>query len=113
MSKIRWTRLIIRFFIIFSGGLMSEAYATLLNLTLISDPKVLQIPIHENHEPFIDLTEQNVLLSGPSPEIPNNTNYTYLRKTVYEKLKAAQARLPKGMHFCLYEGLKWTPSMRQ
>lgn len=48
---------------------MSDAYASIPNLTLISDPKVLQIPIHENHEPFIDLTVQNVLVYGPSPEM--------------------------------------------
>ena len=100
------SRLIICFLIIISGGMMSEAYASIPNLILISDPKVLQIPIHENHEPFVDLTKQHVLMYGPSPEIPNNTNYTYLRKTVYEKLKAAQARLPRGMHFCLYEGYR-------
>ena len=106
MGKIMLSRLIICFLIIISGGMMSEAYASIPILILISDPKVLQIPIHENHEPFVDLTKQHVLMYGPSPEIPNNTNYTYLRKTVYEKLKAAQARLPRGMHFCLYEGYR-------
>ncbi len=105
MSKIRLSRLTI-FFIFFSGGMMSEAYATIPNLTLISDPKVLQISIHESHEPFVNLTQQDVLVYGPSPEIPNNTNYTYLRKTIYEKLIAAQAQLPQGMHFCVYEGYR-------
>jgi D-alanyl-D-alanine dipeptidase len=105
MSKIMLFRLIICFFIV-SGAMMSEAYASPPHLTLISDPKVLQIPIHENHEPFVNLTQQDILVYGPSPEIPNNRNYTYMRKTLYEKLKAAQAQLPKGMHFCLYEGYR-------
>lgn len=29
-----------------------------------------------------------------------------LRKSVYEKLKQAQALLPKNLHFCLYEGYR-------
>lgn len=85
---------------------MSTAYATIPNLTLISDPKVLQIPIHENHEPFVDISLQKIVAYGPSPEIPDNTNYIYMRKTVYEKLQEAQHQLPKGMHFCLYEGYR-------
>ena len=106
MSKIMLFRLIICYFIILLGGMMSTTYASIPTLTLISDPKVLQIPIHENHEPFINLTQQEILMYGPSPEIPNNTNYTYLRETVYKKLKEAQNRLPKGIHFCLYEGYR-------
>lgn len=75
-------------------------------ITLIADPSVLAIPIHENNEPFVDLTQQTAIHFGPSPEIPNNTNYTYLRKTVYEKLIKAQQHLPTGMRFCLYEGYR-------
>ena len=89
-----------------AGGKMSVAYAIIPNVTLISDPKVLSIPIQENHEALVDLSKQSIITYGPSPEIPNNTNYTYLRKTVYEKLKRAGQQLPKGMHFCLYEGYR-------
>ncbi|VEH85739.1 D-alanyl-D-alanine dipeptidase (plasmid) [Legionella adelaidensis] len=86
---------------------MSECiYAVPSTITLIADPKVLGIPIRENNECFVNLTEQAEILIGPSPEIPNNTNYTYLRKTVYEKLKQASNLLPQGMHFCLYEGYR-------
>lgn len=88
------------------GGIISTVYAVPSKITLIADPEVLKISIHENDEPFVDLTKQNVILVGPSPEIPNNRNYTYLRKTVYEKLKEAASQLPKGMHFCLYEGYR-------
>ena len=38
--------------------------------------------------------------------MPNNRDYFYLRKTVYEKLKLAQSHLLKGYHFCLYEGYR-------
>ena len=33
-------------------------------------------------------------------------DYTKLRKTVYEKLKQAQALLPKGLYLCIYEGYR-------
>ena len=37
----------------------------------IVDPKVLAIPIKENHEKLIDLKDQNIIAFGSSPEIPN------------------------------------------
>lgn len=73
------------------------------NITLIADPKVVAIPIQENGDPFIDLKDQAVIDYGPSPEIPDNTDYTQMRKTVYEKLVQAQELLPTGIRFCLYE----------
>ena len=86
--------------------MIPNVYATLPNVVLIADPQVLAIPIHENHEPLFDLRLQKDLVFGPSPEIPNNKNYTFLRKTVYEKLKEAQTHLPKGLQFCIYEGYR-------
>ena len=85
---------------------MSSVYAVPLNVTLIADPIVLKIPIRDNHEDLVDLRKQKDIIYGPSPEIKNNTNYTFLRKTVYEKLKEANNQLPKGVHFCLYEGYR-------
>ena len=76
------------------------------SITLIADPKVLSIPIQENQEPLVDLKNQKEILYGPSPEIPNNQDYTQLRKTVYEKLVEAQKLLPPGLKFCLYEGYR-------
>lgn len=75
-------------------------------IVLIADPEVLAIPVHENHEPMIDLTLQKEIAYGPAPLIPNNTNYTKIRKTVYDKLKQAQTTLPDGLKFCLYEGYR-------
>ena len=88
------------------GGLMYSAYTVAANVTLIADPKVLSIPVQDSNEPMVNLVHQTVVAYGPSPEIPNNTDYTYLRQTVYEKLKKAEHRLPKGLHFCLYEGYR-------
>lgn len=72
----------------------------------IVDPKVLSIPIKESHEPLLDLRDQSAIAFGPSPEIPNNLDYTKLRSTVYQKLLAAQTSLPEGLRFCLYEGYR-------
>jgi D-alanyl-D-alanine dipeptidase len=75
-------------------------------ITLIADPKVLKIPVHENNDPLIDLRDQHLIVFGPSPEVPNNTDYTKMRKPVYDKLVEAQQILPAGLKFCLYEGYR-------
>lgn len=75
-------------------------------MLLPSDPCITAIPIQENGEPFIDVREEGKIIIGPSPEIPDNRDYTFLRKTVYEKLLEAQSPLPSGLHFCLYEGYR-------
>lgn len=84
---------------------MTSAFAA-DEVILITDPRVIAVPIIENHEALIDLKNQHVIMYGPSPEIPDNTDYTHLRKTVYEKLVQAQKLLPAGLHFCLYEGYR-------
>ena len=82
------------------------AMATNSSVVLIADPRVLALPVVENHEPLVNLRKEGGILIGPSPEIPNNQDYYYLRKTVYEKLIAAQKLLPAGLRFCLYEGYR-------
>lgn len=76
------------------------------DIALIADPRVLAVNIVDNGESMIDLMNQTVIAYGPSAEIPNNTDYTKMRKTVYEKLTQAQSLLPKGLHFCLYEAYR-------
>ncbi|MBI2706976.1 MAG: M15 family metallopeptidase [Proteobacteria bacterium] len=76
------------------------------NITLLADPQVIATSIVENHEPLVDLKNQTIIAYGPSPEIPNNTDYTKMRKTVYEKLIQAQSLLPEGLKLCLYEGYR-------
>ncbi len=72
----------------------------------IVNPHVLSMPIQENNEPLIDLKDQNQILFGPSPEIPNNMEYTKIRRTVYEKLLEAQNTLSNNLRFCIYEGYR-------
>ena len=88
------------------GDLISMSYSAPSQIILIADPRILEVPINDNHEPLVNLSHQTVIAYGPSPEIPNNTNYIFLRKTVYQKLKKANERLPHGMHICLYEGYR-------
>jgi D-alanyl-D-alanine dipeptidase len=73
-------------------------------ITLLSDPDVIAIPIIGNNEPLVDLKNQSVIALGPSPEVPNNMDYTRMRRSVYEKLVQAQSLLPPGLKLCLYEG---------
>ncbi len=87
-------------------GVMMSSNADQNKFLLIADPQILAIPIIDNHERMIDLKNQHEIAYGPSPEIPNNTDYTKLRKIVYEKLAQAQALLPQGLHFRLYEGYR-------
>ncbi len=75
-------------------------------ITFIADPQVIVIPIQENGEAFIDLKDQQQLTYGRSPEVPNNTDYTKIRKTVYEKILQAQVLLPKGIRFRIHEGYR-------
>jgi len=76
------------------------------NYKLITDSDIIKIPIKENFDPLIDLKYQDIIKYGPSPEIENNTDYTKLRKTLYDKLIVAQSELPEGLKFCLYEGYR-------
>lgn len=88
-----------------AGEIMLQGCAE-QSVTLLADPKVIALPIIENNDPLIDLKNQTILAYGPSPEIPNNTDYTKVRETVYEKLLQAQSLLPNGLKFCLYEGYR-------
>lgn len=72
----------------------------------IVDEAILSIPVEENDEPLINLLDFDDLIYGPSPEIPNNTDYTKMRSTIFQKLKLAETRLPKGVRFCIYEAYR-------
>jgi len=76
------------------------------DIILIADPRILAIPLGHGSEPLVDFRQQTSIIYGPSPEIPDNHDYTFVRQTVYEKLLVAQQRLPNGYHFCLYEGYR-------
>lgn len=76
------------------------------NVTAIAAPEVVSIPIKDSHEPLVDLKAQETIVLGPSPEIPNNQDYTKMRASVYRRLVQAQEKLPKGIRLCLYEGYR-------
>lgn len=92
---------------------MNQVLAQPTSIVPIADPRVLAITIQDNHEHFVNLKHQTALVYGPSPEIPNNIDYTKMRKSVYEKLKQAEAHLPKGLHFCLYEAYRSVQLQKQ
>lgn len=73
----------------------------------ITDPKVLAIPIAECYDPLIDIKDGQELQCGEPPECELTKEcYTKMRKTVFEKLCQAQADLPSGWRFRLYEGFR-------
>lgn len=80
---------------------------TVKKLRYITDPEILAIPIVECHEPLIDIKTQNQLQYGPPPESElTASDYTKLRKTVFEKLCQVQASLPHQWRIRLYEGFR-------
>lgn len=85
---------------------MPASAAPLDKILFLADPQIIAIPIEENNDPLIDLKDQNIISFGSSPEIPNNTDYTKMRQSVYEKLIQAQDLLPIGLKFRLYEGYR-------
>lgn len=88
------------------GSCNTHSDATSIPIMLIADSRVLAVPIIENHDPLIELKDQVTIAYGPSPEIPDNQDYTKMRLTVYTKLKEAQALLPQGLFFCVYESYR-------
>ncbi|MGD9591464.1 MAG: hypothetical protein AB7V32_02980, partial [Candidatus Berkiella sp.] len=80
-----------------------QAYESYL---YIADSDITSIPIKQNNEEMIDLRSQNEIAYGKPPLYAKNKEYTKIRKTVYEKLKQAQAKLPKGFKLCIYEGYR-------
>lgn len=76
------------------------------SIILIADPKILAVPVVENHEAMINIAHQKAIAFGPPPLIPDNTDFTKMRNTVYEKLLQAQAILPDGLKLCLYEAYR-------
>ncbi len=76
------------------------------NYLSIADSDVTSIPVRNNNEEMIDLKLQKEIAFGKPPVYPNNKEYTLIRKTVYEKLKQAQSKLPEGLKLCVYEGYR-------
>lgn len=73
------------------------------NVILISDPKVLQIPIQENGDLLVDIRDyQEILIDTRKSEASNS--YFKLRESVVAKLLEATKYLPRGIRFLVIEG---------
>jgi D-alanyl-D-alanine dipeptidase len=73
----------------------------------IADAEILVVPIQECSESLIDLKSQTALAYGSPPENEHTAlDYTKMRKSVYQKLIAAQKDLPLGWRFRVYEGFR-------
>lgn len=78
-------------------------------IVLISDPKVLSIPINETKDPVINLLKD-------FPEIKCDTSeenrkqvtkyFSFIRKSVAERLLLAQENLPNGIYLKVKEALR-------
>lgn len=77
-----------------------------LTYPLIADEVILNVDICDNGEALVDIRKLGGVYIGPSPEIDNNQDYTYMRLSVYQRLLHAQKLLPKGIYFCLYEAFR-------
>ena len=76
------------------------------NIVLISDPRVLALPIKENGEPLFDLTRDQDLFVDLSRENVQKTSpeISFVRKTVADMLMVAQRKLPNGYKLMIKEG---------
>lgn len=75
-------------------------------IILISDPRVLAIPIQENGEPLVDLRDVPDLFVDLSRENVQKTSQavSFVRKTVADMLVEAQSKLPNGYKLMIKEG---------
>jgi D-alanyl-D-alanine dipeptidase len=75
------------------------------HFTLISDARVLRIPIKDNGEPTVDLANRSwVQISNFKHE--RNSSSFKVRESVAMKLRSASAMLPAGTKFLVVEGLR-------
>jgi D-alanyl-D-alanine dipeptidase len=73
----------------------------------IADPEILAIPVIECYEPLVDIKDHTELQYGRPPECELTAEcYTKMRQTVFDKLCQAQADLPHGWRFRIYEGFR-------
>lgn len=71
-------------------------------IVLISDRRVLEIPILESHDPLVDLREYTQLAID-THKATESDSYFKLRKSVAEKLVEAQSTLPDGLELLVVE----------
>jgi D-alanyl-D-alanine dipeptidase len=78
-------------------------------IVLISDPRIIAIPIEESHEECVDLLSES---SGLMVDISRSqidsrsTAFATARRTVAQKLVQAQQSLPHGLHLFIKEAYR-------
>ena len=74
----------------------------------IGDRRIRNIKVAENHEPFIDLTQDNRIIVDTSKKQIYNGNryYSYVRKGIHRKLMEAKNYLPEHISFFIKEGYR-------
>jgi zinc D-Ala-D-Ala dipeptidase len=77
--------------------------------TLIADPRVIEIAVHDNEEPLVDLAGLGVACSDSASA---SSARRLVRRGVAERLLRADAALPAGVRLLVVEGLR-TASAQQ
>lgn len=108
---------------------MSPDHASLSAPVLLADPVIQAIPVVEDGSPLVDLRQSPVRVVGDAPSLPladrrgrmplgpvpadvssqptpRPSLHTFVRATVAERLAAADADLPPGVHLLVVEGLR-------
>ena len=73
------------------------------DIILISDPKVLQIPIQENNDPLVDIRDYPQI-KVDDIKSKSSDSYFKLRQSVLNRLLEAKKYLPTGINFLITEG---------
>lgn len=75
-----------------------------MNLVLMSDPRVAEIPVRECGEPLVDVRD-HALRVDPRKQDPLGA-YTHVRQGVLARLKHARSLLPAGIDLLFIEGYR-------
>jgi D-alanyl-D-alanine dipeptidase len=74
-------------------------------ITLLSDPRILGLPVEECGQPLVDLRDLDVLRVDGRLADPAGA-FAHLRAGVAERLVAAQSLLPPGLRLLVVEGYR-------
>lgn len=74
-------------------------------MILLSDPRVVRIPVVESGEPMIDLRKSPTLRFDTRLADPAGA-YAHLRQSVADRIALAQTLLPPGLRFLVIEGYR-------
>ncbi len=75
-------------------------------IVLMSDPRVASVPVQECGEPLVDVRRDASLLVDERKWEDSAGAFAYLREGVLNRLRAAQAELPRGMRLLFVEGYR-------